>query len=73
MAATGYGTRIRDLMNPHRLAEDAAARVVPGHGPLAPTPSVNFTGETREESDTMGTVLVPVDKYWCVQTSPPCA
>jgi len=64
----GIGTRIRDLMKPSSESEQSG-RVVQAKAPLAPNLAPVITsGRMREESDTMGKVLVPADKYWGAQT-----
>ena len=59
------GARLLELMKPEGGISQTG-RVVPqgSHlysGPVEPGAAATF----REESDTMGTIQVPADKYWC--------
>ena len=74
-APPGVGTRLLELMKPEAgVPQDS--RVVPQgshlRGELAPPGAGNNISKTpagvREESDSMGVVLVPADKYWGAQT-----
>ena len=68
-ASMHVGARLLELMKPEGGIPQTG-RVVPqgshlyGGGPTADAAAKSF----REESDTMGSVQVPADKYWGAQT-----
>ena len=63
----GVGSRLLELMKPDGVAQ--SGRVVP-HGKHLYGDAGDGAGAAgfREESDTMGVVRVPADKYWGAQT-----
>ena len=63
----GVGSRLLELMKPDGVAQ--SGRVVP-HGKHLYGNAGDGAGAAgfREESDTMGVVRVPADKYWGAQT-----
>ena len=69
-APTGVGSRLLDLMRPEAgVPQDS--RVVPQGSHLHSTSGVSETNNEaswREESDSMGVVRVPANKYWGAQT-----
>ena len=63
----GVGSRLRERMKPDGVAQ--SGRVVP-HGKhlYGDTGDGANAAGFREESDTMGVVRVPADRYWGAQT-----
>jgi len=68
-ATAGVGSRLLELMKPPDGVSQAG-RVVPHGAHLhgAATDTAASSAGWREESDTMGVVKVPADKYWGAQT-----
>ena len=58
------GARLLELMKPE-AGISQTGRVVPQGSHLYGSPVAPGAASFREESDTMGTMQVPADKYWC--------